>query len=63
MLKPSIDKLLGISIDKFTLVIATSKRARQLKKDDVPTLRKTISSKSIGIALEEIEAGTVKIMR
>ncbi|MBM7708483.1 DNA-directed RNA polymerase subunit omega [Enterococcus lemanii] len=59
MLKPSIDKLLDRVNSKYSLVILASKRAHELEAGSQPTLDKFDSVKSVGQALEEIEAETV----
>ena len=51
MLKPSIDTLLDHVNSKYSLVILASKRAHELDAFE--------SVKSVGQALEEIDAGTV----
>lgn len=59
MLKPSIDKLLDRVNSKYSLVILASKRAHELDAGSKPTLESFESVKSVGQALEEIEAETV----
>lgn len=59
MLKPSIDKLLDRVNSKYSLVILASKRAHELDAGAKPTLESFESVKSVGQALEEIEAETV----
>ena len=54
MLYPSVDDLLEKVESKYSLVVAASRRARQLK-DGAPTrLTKQESFKHVGVALEEI---------
>ncbi|MBN2260996.1 MAG: DNA-directed RNA polymerase subunit omega [Clostridiales bacterium] len=59
MVNPSIDQLLDIIDDRYSLVIATSKRARQLVENEqlkeINTLNKPVS-----IAAKEIYTGKVK---
>ena len=59
MLKPSIDTLLDHVNSKYSLVILASKRAHELDAGAQPTLDSFESVKSVGQALEEIDAGTV----
>lgn len=59
MLKPSIDSLLSQVNSKYSLVILASKRAHELDAGALPTLESFESVKSVGQALEEIDAGTV----
>jgi len=59
MLKPSIDKLLDRVNSKYSLVILASKRAHELDAGAKPTVESFESVKSVGQALEEIEAETV----
>ena len=59
MLKPSIDSLLDRVNSKYSLVILASKRAHELDGGAQATLDKFDSVKSVGQALEEIEAETV----
>ena len=59
MLKPSIDKLLDRVNSKYSLVILASKRAHELEAGAQATVDKFESVKSVGRALEEIEAETI----
>lgn len=59
MLKPSIDSLLDRVNSKYSLVILASKRAHELDAQAQPTMDSFESVKSVGQALEEIEAGNV----
>ncbi len=59
MLKPSIDSLLDRVNSKYSLVILASKRAHELDASAQPTLDSFDSVKSVGQALEEIDAGNV----
>ncbi|WP_040948589.1 DNA-directed RNA polymerase subunit omega [Gorillibacterium massiliense] len=54
MLYPSIDKLLEKMDSKYSLVVAASKRARQLREGVAPEIGKPVSHKMVGIALEEM---------
>ena len=59
MITPSFDQLLGRVDSKYTLVIATAKRARELMED------KTANSvrKPVTTSLEEIAAGIITYQR
>ncbi len=62
MIYPSIDVLLEKFDSKYTLVIAASKRGRQLRNGS----RKTIDenySKEVTTALHEIEVGNIEYER
>lgn len=59
MLKPSIDSLLDRVNSKYSLVILASKRAHELDAGANPTVENFESVKSVGRALEEIDAETV----
>lgn len=59
MLKPSIDSLLDRVNSKYSLVILASKRAHELDAGIAPTVDSFESVKSVGRALEEIDAETV----
>lgn len=55
MLFPSIDVLLTKVDSKYSLVVAASKRARELKSGDSLLINRPNSYKYVGIALEEID--------
>lgn len=59
MLNPSIDDLLEVIDDRYSLVIAASKRARQIIESEVYESMET-SSKPVSIAAKEIIEGRVK---
>ncbi|MBL1228371.1 DNA-directed RNA polymerase subunit omega [Enterococcus sp. BWB1-3] len=59
MLKPSIDSLLEEVPSKYSLVILASKRAHELEAGAQPTIESFESVKSVGRALEEIDAAMV----
>ncbi|MNJ51877.1 DNA-directed RNA polymerase subunit omega [compost metagenome] len=63
MLYPSIDKMLGKVGSKYSLVVAASRRARQLKEGEKSDLHTAKSHKQVGLALEEIYGDYVKIKR
>lgn len=54
MLYPSIDKMLEKVGSKYSLVVAASRRARQLREGDKTELKQAKSHKQVGVALEEI---------
>ncbi|MBD5556614.1 MAG: DNA-directed RNA polymerase subunit omega [Roseburia sp.] len=47
---------------RYSIVIATAKRARQLISGDEPMADKTTCPKSLSIAVEELYEGKVKIL-
>jgi DNA-directed RNA polymerase subunit omega len=59
---PSIDELTNKTSSKYKLVIAASKRAKEIDASHKTYLGETKNTKSIGIALEEIIADKVKIV-
>ena len=60
MVKPSVTDLLKKVDNRFTLVVATAKRARQLSKGEKPLVNKEEKS-TVTLAADEIEAGKVMI--
>ena len=64
--EPSIDRLLDKIDSKYKIAYIAAKRARQISKAGVSqmdydeTLEEPMSSKSVGLALEEILHGVVK---
>lgn len=58
---PSIDDLLEVVDSKYKLVIASSKRAKEIS-DGANLLVKTECYLPVGQALEEIYAGKVKVV-
>ncbi len=59
MIKPPLEELLEHVESKYSLVIITAKRARQLK-DGVLSLVDVDSANPVSIALEEIATGRVR---
>ncbi|MCC3357526.1 DNA-directed RNA polymerase subunit omega [Bacillus sp. REN16] len=57
MLDPSIDSLLNKLNSKYTLVTVAAKRARVMQERNDGMVQKPVSFKSVGKALEEIDAG------
>lgn len=62
MINPSLDSLLEKVDSKYTLVVASAKRARQLM-DGQPALTNSRSKKPVTIALEEIDACKIDIQK
>ncbi len=62
MIYPSIDDLIKMVDSKYTLVIATAKRGRQLRNGSRRTIE-TSYSKDVTTALHEIEAGNIEYER
>ncbi len=60
MVKPSVAELLKKSKNRFELVIATSKRARDIAMGS-EVLVDTLEESPVTIAAEEIAAGKVEI--
>ncbi|WP_373022542.1 DNA-directed RNA polymerase subunit omega [Terribacillus halophilus] len=56
MLEPSIDKLQEKINSKYTLVTLSSQRARQMQVTKTTKIANPKSYKTVGIALEEIQA-------
>lgn len=63
MLFPSIDKMLNKVDSKYSLVVAAARRARQIRDGAKSELQTPVSSKYVGIALEEIDQDLVKFER
>ncbi|BEP29471.1 DNA-directed RNA polymerase subunit omega [Helicovermis profundi] len=59
MLKPPVNKMIEIAGSRYALVIAVSKRARQLIEGD-EALIETNSIKPVTIAINEIEQDKVE---
>ena len=60
MVQPSITELLSKVDNRFELVVATAKRARQLSKGEQPLTNKKEES-SVTLAADEIAEGKVTI--
>lgn len=58
---PSIDQLASKTTSKYKLVIAVAKRAREIEETNTIYLDQHRNKKSIGIALEEIQADKILI--
>ena len=62
IVKPTVTELLKKSKNRYELVIATSKRARQIAMGDEP-LTKVKEESSVTLAANEIAEGKVSIVR
>jgi DNA-directed RNA polymerase subunit omega len=58
MINPSIVELLQIVDNRYSLVIVTSKRARQLIEGADPLVR-TASNKPLTVAINEVKTGAI----
>lgn len=58
MIHPSVDKLLRRVDSKYTLVVASAKRARELMLQKKPVVDKPVTA-----ALEEIDKGIITYQR
>lgn len=54
MLYPSIDEMMNKVDSKYSLVIASSRRARELREGGKLDIKSPKSHKHVGMALEEI---------
>lgn len=63
MIYPSIDKLLNIVSSKYELVHIAARRSKEIARDEYLQMpeHEYESAKNIGRALEELEAGLLKI--
>ncbi|GAW64618.1 hypothetical protein FC65_GL000045 [Ligilactobacillus acidipiscis DSM 15836] len=61
ILYPSVDKLLDQVDSRYSLVMLAAKRAHELDDGAMPLLGEYTSEKNVGRALEEVEAGDLKI--
>jgi len=62
MLNPSFNELSEKGDSRYTLVMLTSKRARQIVEGSEPLLE-TLSKKPVTIALEEVMEGKITYTR
>ena len=62
MVKPTVNELLNKVDNRYELVIATSKRARQLAKGETPLTNKKEAS-AVTLAAVEIAEGMVYIKK
>lgn len=63
MLYPSIDELLQKVDSKYSLVVASSRRARQIRDGKISSIQNAQSNKYVGVALEEIYTGIIQFER
>ncbi len=62
IVKPTVNELLEHAENRFALVIATSKRARQIAKGD-EKLTDSVEESPVTLAANEINEGKVKIIQ
>ena len=62
MLYPSIDELMELVDSKYTLVVAASKRARQLQEKTMGQAGSS-TTKNVSRALWEIDSGKIRYVR
>ncbi|GIO30645.1 MULTISPECIES: DNA-directed RNA polymerase subunit omega [Paenibacillus] len=62
MLYPSIDEMMNKVDSKYSLVVAASKRARQLREGEKTELKNPRSHKFVGVALEEIYNDMIRVV-
>lgn len=60
LVKPTVAELLNKGHNRYQLVIASAKRARQIAKGSAPMVE-TTETKPVSIAAEEIEAEKLQI--
>ena len=60
MIYPAIRELVGKTGSRYSLVIATAKRARELVDGNAPTVIPR-SNKTVSVAVDEIYKGTVMV--
>ncbi len=63
MIKPGISELMENMDSRYTLVSAVAKRARDLAEDSVTPLVKIDSDKPVTVAVNEVAAGMIDIIR
>lgn len=61
MLEPSIDSLQEKIKNKYTLVTLSARRARDLLETNDLLIDEPTSKKFVGMALEEVQAGKLRI--
>jgi DNA-directed RNA polymerase subunit omega len=62
LIKPNIDELLKKADDRYTLVVISAKRARQLCDGEIP-LTSFKSDKAVILAIHEINEGKITYVR
>ena len=60
LVKPTVAELLNKGHNRYQLVIASAKRARQIAKGSVPMVE-TTETKPVSIAAEEIDAEKLQV--
>ncbi len=60
--KQSEDDTVPIVSSRYSIVMATAKRARQIVDGDAPLIENTKGRKPLSIAVDEIYQGKVKIL-
>ncbi|CAH1055688.1 MULTISPECIES: DNA-directed RNA polymerase subunit omega [Paenibacillus] len=63
MLYPSIDEMMTKVDSKYSLVVAASRRARQLREGGKTDVKNPRSHKFVGVALEEIYEDRITLTR
>ena len=61
IVEPTVNELLKHAENRYALVIATSKRAREIAKGDMPLIN-TSDKSPVTIAADEIADGIVRII-
>ena len=61
IVKPTVNELLKHAENRYSLVIATSKRARQIAKGDKP-MTEVNEKSSVTLAANEIAEGKIEII-
>ncbi len=56
------DDTVPVVSSRYSIVMATAKRARQIVAGDEPTISGTYGRKALSIAVDEVYEGTVKIL-
>jgi DNA-directed RNA polymerase subunit omega len=63
MLKPPINELIDIAGSRYSLVVAVSKRARQIIEGDEVYVHAKSLSKPVSIATQEIYEGKIECVK
>jgi DNA-directed RNA polymerase subunit omega len=63
MLYPSIDEMMNKVDSKYSLVVAASRRARQLREGGKTDIKSPKSHKYVGVALEEVYEGRIIVTK
>ena len=62
MLHPSYADLMKVVNSRYSIVMATSKRARQIIAGDEPLIDNATGKKPLSVAVEELEQGKIHIL-